>query len=30
MAACITDDDYEAWRRVRIEVVSAERCDSVA
>jgi predicted N-acetyltransferase YhbS len=27
---CMTDDDYEAWRRVRMEVVPGERCDTVA
>src|SRR4051794_2976742 len=30
IAVCVTDDDYEAWRRVRIEVVPGERCDTVA
>jgi mycothiol synthase len=28
--ACVTDDDYDAWRRVRIAVVPGERCDTVA
>lgn len=27
---CVTDDDYEAWRRVRIEVLPYERTVSVA
>jgi GNAT superfamily N-acetyltransferase len=27
---CVTDDDYEAWRRVRMEVVPGERTDTVA
>ncbi len=27
---CVTDEDYEAWRQVRIEVVPGERCDTVA
>lgn len=27
---CVTDDDYEAWRRVRLEVLPYERCDTVA
>ncbi len=27
---CITDDDYDAWRQVRMAVVPAERCDTVA
>jgi GNAT superfamily N-acetyltransferase len=30
ISACVTDDDYEAWRSVRIEVVPGERCDTVA
>ncbi|QNN53652.1 GNAT family N-acetyltransferase [Nocardioides mesophilus] len=30
LSACVTDDDYEAWRRVRLAVVPAERCDTVA
>ena len=30
ISACVTDDDYEAWRQVRIEVVPGERCDTVA
>jgi GNAT superfamily N-acetyltransferase len=29
IATCVTDDDYEAWRQVRIEVVPGERCDTV-
>ena len=28
--ACVTDDDYDAWRRVRIAVIPGERCDTVA
>lgn len=27
--ACVTDDDYEAWRAVRIAVLPYERCASV-
>lgn len=27
---CVTDDEYEAWRQVRIEVLPGERCDTVA
>ncbi len=27
---CATDEDYEAWRRIRIAVVPGERCDTVA
>ncbi len=30
LRACVTDDDYEAWRRVRIAVVPGERCDTIA
>ena len=30
MSACVTDDDYEAWRQVQIAVVPGERCDTVA
>src|SRR5690242_8049751 len=29
VVACVTDEDYEAWRRVRIAVVPGERCDTV-
>ena len=29
VSACVTDDDYEAWRAVRIAVVPGERCDTV-
>ena len=29
-SVCATDDDYEAWRAVRIAVVPGERCLSVA
>lgn len=28
--ACVTDDDYEAWRAVRISVLPYERCDTLA
>jgi mycothiol synthase len=28
--ACVTDDDYDAWRRVRIAVIPGERCDTVS
>jgi GNAT superfamily N-acetyltransferase len=30
LSVCVTDDDYEAWRRVRMDVVPGERCDTVA
>ena len=30
LSRCVTDDDYEAWRQVRIAVVPGERCDTVA
>lgn len=30
LSVCVTDDDYEAWRAVRIAVLPGERCDSVA
>lgn len=30
LSVCITDDDYEAWRAIRIAVVPGERCDTVA
>src|SRR5690349_7304990 len=30
LSVCVTDEDYEAWRQVRIEVVPGERCDTVA
>jgi mycothiol synthase len=30
VSVCVTDDDYEAWRQVRIAVVPGERCDTVA
>lgn len=30
LSACVTDDDYEMWRRVRIAVQPYERCDTVA
>jgi mycothiol synthase len=30
ISACITDEDYEAWRQVRLAVVPGERCDTVA
>lgn len=29
VSVCVTDDDYEAWRDVRIAVVPGERCDTV-
>jgi GNAT superfamily N-acetyltransferase len=29
LSACETDDDYEAWRAVRITVEPGERCDTV-
>jgi mycothiol synthase len=30
LSTCVTDDDYEAWRSVRMAVVPGERCDTVA
>lgn len=30
ISVCVTDEDYEAWRRVRMEVVPGERADTVA
>jgi GNAT superfamily N-acetyltransferase len=30
LSVCITDDDYEAWRAIRIAVLPGERCDTVA
>jgi mycothiol synthase len=30
LSVCLTDDDYEAWRQVRIAVLPGERCDTVA
>jgi mycothiol synthase len=30
VSVCVTDDDYEAWRQVRMAVVPGERCDTVA
>jgi mycothiol synthase len=30
ISVCVTDDDYEAWRRVRMDVVPGERCATVA
>jgi GNAT superfamily N-acetyltransferase len=30
LTPCVTDDDYEAWRAIRIAVVPGERCDTVA
>ena len=30
LRVCVSDDDYEARRRVRIAVVPGERCDTVA
>ena len=29
LSVCVTDDDYEAWRAIRIAVVPDERCDTV-
>jgi mycothiol synthase len=30
LTVCTTDEDYEAWRQVRVEVVPHERADTVA
>jgi GNAT superfamily N-acetyltransferase len=30
ISPCVTDEDYEAWRTVRMTVVPGERCDTVA
>lgn len=30
LTVCVTDDDYEAWRAIRIAVVPGERCSTVA
>src|SRR5262245_17373062 len=30
ISTCVTDDDFEAWRQVRIEVVPGERTATVA
>lgn len=30
LSVCVTDDDYDAWRQVRIAVVPWERCDTLA
>lgn len=30
LSVCVTADDYEAWRQVRIAVVPGERCDTIA
>ena len=30
ISVCVGDKDYEAWRQVRMAVVPAERCDTVA
>jgi mycothiol synthase len=30
LTVCTTDEDYEAWRRVRVQVVPHERTDTVA
>lgn len=30
VSACVTDDDHEAWRAIRIAVVPGERCATVA
>lgn len=29
LSVCVTDDDYEAWRAVRLSVVPEERCQTV-
>ncbi|MGC4110109.1 MAG: GNAT family N-acetyltransferase [Nocardioides sp.] len=29
ISTCVTDEDFEAWRQVRIEVLPGERCDTV-
>jgi hypothetical protein len=29
VSVCVTDDDYGAWREIRITVVPGERCDTV-
>ena len=29
VSICVTDDDYEAWRSIRIAVVPGERCSTV-
>ena len=30
LSVCVSDDDYQAWRRVRMAVLPGERCDTVA
>jgi GNAT superfamily N-acetyltransferase len=30
LSVCVSDEDYEAWRQVRIAVVPGERCDTVS
>jgi len=30
LSVCVTDDDYEVWRAIRIAIVPGERCDTVA
>jgi GNAT superfamily N-acetyltransferase len=30
LSVCVTDEDYEAWRQVRMDVVPGERCDTIA
>jgi mycothiol synthase len=30
LSVCVTDDEYDAWRQVRMDVVPGERCDTVA
>ena len=30
LSVCLTDDDYEAWRAIRIAVLPGERCSTVA
>jgi mycothiol synthase len=29
ISTCVTDEDYEAWRQVRLAVLPGERCDTV-
>jgi mycothiol synthase len=30
LSVCVSDEDYESWRQVRMAVVPGERCDTVA
>jgi mycothiol synthase len=30
LSVCVSDDDYDAWRAIRIAVLPGERCDTVA